>query len=280
VKREEFLKELENLLADIPAEEREEALNYYSSYFEDAGISKESEVIKELGSPKQVAKVIEADLKAGSIDYTYSVKTEKRPEANSDENASRNKAVYGKDNIYSSERIKKDYKSGAHIDTESGADTGYTNTEYSSAGYSNAGYTNSARRNVNSSNSDYSGGGSFLGIIIAILCLPFVFALVMFIFSIAFTIIMILISLVISGGAVAISGVGVFIGGFATLIASLPLGLVLIGVGLIMVTIGVAVTIGLIQLCRFIFPGVFRVVGKIVGEIGNVYSRTFRGKVV
>ena len=49
--REEFLSQLERLLYDIPAQEREEALEYYNGYFDDAGKEKEAEVIQELGSP-------------------------------------------------------------------------------------------------------------------------------------------------------------------------------------------------------------------------------------
>ena len=35
--REEFMAKLKALLGDIPAEEREEALQYYEDYFDDAG---------------------------------------------------------------------------------------------------------------------------------------------------------------------------------------------------------------------------------------------------
>ena len=42
--REEFLSQLERLLYDIPAQEREEALEYYNGYFDDAGKEKEAEV--------------------------------------------------------------------------------------------------------------------------------------------------------------------------------------------------------------------------------------------
>ena len=60
--REEFLSRLERLLYDIPAQEREEALEYYNGYFDDAGKEKEAEVIQELGSPGKVAAIIKADL--------------------------------------------------------------------------------------------------------------------------------------------------------------------------------------------------------------------------
>ena len=69
-----FLSELESYLMDIPKEEREEALAFYTSYFAEAGetgIGKEFEVIKKLGSPKQVADTIKADLGSGGYkEYT------------------------------------------------------------------------------------------------------------------------------------------------------------------------------------------------------------------
>ena len=46
--KEQFLKELEDLLQDIDATEREEALNYYRDYFEDAGSEHEQEIINTL----------------------------------------------------------------------------------------------------------------------------------------------------------------------------------------------------------------------------------------
>lgn len=61
--RNEFMAKLEAQLAGIPKEEREEALQYYRDYFEDAGAEHEMDVIRELGSPEQVAETIKADLK-------------------------------------------------------------------------------------------------------------------------------------------------------------------------------------------------------------------------
>lgn len=60
--RNEFLRRLEVLLSDISKEEREEALQYYRDYFEDAGAEHEADVIRELGSPEKVAETIKADL--------------------------------------------------------------------------------------------------------------------------------------------------------------------------------------------------------------------------
>lgn len=64
--REKFLTELARLLEDIPETERQEALEYYDSYFEDAGPENESKVIQELGgTPDRVAASIRAEFKSG-----------------------------------------------------------------------------------------------------------------------------------------------------------------------------------------------------------------------
>lgn len=59
--KKEFLDELSRELDDLSKEERNSALKYYEDYFDDAGSENESDVIKELGSPKKVAEVIKKE---------------------------------------------------------------------------------------------------------------------------------------------------------------------------------------------------------------------------
>lgn len=49
--RKQFMEQLERLLSDISEAERQEALEYYEGYFDDAGPENEGEVIRELGNP-------------------------------------------------------------------------------------------------------------------------------------------------------------------------------------------------------------------------------------
>ena len=60
--KQEFLNRLEYLLRDIPQSERREAMEYYRSYFEDAGPENEAKIIEELGSPQEVAASIKKNL--------------------------------------------------------------------------------------------------------------------------------------------------------------------------------------------------------------------------
>lgn len=55
----EFLRILEENLKDVPAEERESAVRYYSEYIDDAGGT--DEVFAELGNPAEIANKIKND---------------------------------------------------------------------------------------------------------------------------------------------------------------------------------------------------------------------------
>ena len=73
--KESFLKRLDELLQDIDATEREEALNYYRDYFEDAGVEHEQEIINELESPEKVAQTIKEGL---GVEENHNVETDDR----------------------------------------------------------------------------------------------------------------------------------------------------------------------------------------------------------
>ena len=58
----DFMSQLEKLLQDVSPTEREEALQYYNDYFDDAGAENEKDVIEALGNPARVAENIKRDL--------------------------------------------------------------------------------------------------------------------------------------------------------------------------------------------------------------------------
>ena len=60
--RAEFMRQLESLLQNISQSEREEALQYYNDYFDDAGPNNEQDVIDALGNPAKVAESIKRDI--------------------------------------------------------------------------------------------------------------------------------------------------------------------------------------------------------------------------
>ena len=79
--RTEFMSELEALLQDISVDERQEAMQYYTDYFDDAGEGNEAYIITELGSPAKVAATIKAGLRGtddGSSQYSETGYTDTR----------------------------------------------------------------------------------------------------------------------------------------------------------------------------------------------------------
>ncbi len=63
--RQEFLSQLAQLLEGIPEAERKEALDYYNSYFDDAGPENEAFVIQELGGdPQKAAASLKAEFRS------------------------------------------------------------------------------------------------------------------------------------------------------------------------------------------------------------------------
>lgn len=61
------MKELAYLLQDVTEDEKQDAIQYYSDYFDEAGPEKEGEILKELQSPERVAALIRAEL-AGHLE--------------------------------------------------------------------------------------------------------------------------------------------------------------------------------------------------------------------
>ena len=66
----EYMTKLASLLQDIPEEERKDAMKYYNDYFDEAGEENEEQVIREFGTPEEVAENIKADLKGKTEDVS------------------------------------------------------------------------------------------------------------------------------------------------------------------------------------------------------------------
>lgn len=67
MRKKEFIDQLEYLLQDIPDQEREEAIDYYRDYLEEAGPENEEKALEEFGSPERVAAIIRAEI-AGNLE--------------------------------------------------------------------------------------------------------------------------------------------------------------------------------------------------------------------
>ena len=65
--RQEFLRALEQDLADVSAEERAEAVRFYGEYFDEAGPEREQALLEELGDAHRVANIIRANMGVAGI---------------------------------------------------------------------------------------------------------------------------------------------------------------------------------------------------------------------
>ena len=93
----EFLGDLSRLIADLPQEEVEQAMEYYEDYFADAGPEKEQEIIRDFISPAYIAEQLrEASLQRQRAAAQASVQEEERLAA-----AARAQAAAGKPPVYS-----------------------------------------------------------------------------------------------------------------------------------------------------------------------------------
>lgn len=249
----EFMKQLESLLLDIPLEERVEALQYYSDYFEDAGEDHEEEIIIELGSPERIVSIIKADLNANSSDRENSgCFTEKGYE----------------DTLYQEDRFEI-----VGTSTESGEDK--TKRTYYSNHTEQRNNNGQERNNNNETGSFNAGNGeehksnntSNKGLIV-ILCiiggfiaLPVLLPLTLSIIGIAIGLLAALFGLIFGLGLAGIvmigAGVVLFITGLIKI--AIPFaGIALCGGGLLIFGIGMLFTLFTGFLCRTVVPAVIR----------------------
>lgn len=93
----EFLGDLSRLIADLPQEEIEQAMEYYEDYFADAGPEKEQEIIRDFISPAYIAEQLrEASLQRQKAAAQASVQEEEKQAA-----AARVQAAASKPPVYS-----------------------------------------------------------------------------------------------------------------------------------------------------------------------------------
>ena len=214
--RGEFIERLRQLLQDVPPTEREEAIQYYTDYFDDAGEENEAGVIASLGSPEELAKVIKAGLndggaageftESGFAGYGTRVKAEVAAPGSMAQPESEEKKTEGTDDAHTS-----------HNGQESTA-------------------SKPEKRKL-------SGGIIALIVIAVILTFPLWIGIVAGLFGIAVGLLGglfgILVGVLACGIALIVAGAVVFSVGIATL-GTLPLGgLCLIGVSFLIIAVGI-----------------------------------------
>lgn len=219
----EFMNELRALLLDVPAEEREEALQYYNDYFDDAGVENEESIIKELGSPMRVAQTIKAGL-GGSEDSAD---------------------TYGeyRETGYSDIRFEQNETPARR--------EGYRSTGYSGSGQNADGkpWTSKTVKVI-------------LIILIILIGVPVVIpaagGILAGIFGVLIAVVAVVFAVLIAGAAVAVSGLAIGIVGIAQMFHSVPLGFGMLGGGCLLFALGVVMAAFTWWLGMKIVPPLFR----------------------
>ncbi|HBA64116.1 MAG TPA: hypothetical protein DCZ20_09700 [Lachnospiraceae bacterium] len=236
--RGEFMRQLEMLLQDISPEERQEALQYYRDYLDEAGEEQEAQVLSELGSPEKVAATIQAGLR-GQDEESGEYRETGYADTRFEEKDS--------PQIRGCQRRQRSTYKGSYTYDEKRTYDGST------------GYHPDYQKN--------SKKGSAVPKILLILAIIFIglpillplgAAVLIIIFALLLGFAALVLGLAVGCVAVAVSGVVLFICGLVKLTASLPVGFMLMGGGLILGVLGVIGTVVFVKVCMLVVPAVIR----------------------
>lgn len=234
----DFMRKLEDLLSDIPFEERNEALKYYNDYFDDAGVNNEDNIISELGSPERIAGIIKADLHSeGDNSQSRGFFTEKGYE----------------DTVY--EETK--YEVVKPSERKQEKSTNYTSTGSASTG--SAGNNSNTSNNTNTTSTN----NNKLAIII-LLCLfaipvgiPLLITFVSIVFSIIVTVFALLFGFGIAGIVMVPVGIAITIFGIVNI--GIPfMGLLNCGAGLLVLGLGILFVMLSVWLSKTLLPAIIK----------------------
>lgn len=258
---EEFMRELNSLLVGVPAEEREEALQYYSDYFADAGKENEEQVLKELGGPGKVAALIKAGLKGGMDSGEFT------------EHGYMDEQFVKKDDLARREPKEEKKEQNQYQYSYGSYAYGGANESYGSGGaYNNGGnvYSNGMGSGMqgNTSNGEKRDPWTSRGLKILLVVLIVIFAFPVIVpvaiavaataFGLVCAVFGIFLALVICAGAIMITGFAIALSGLDKLFISPPVAFLAMGFGLVIFVIGLVAVVAAVRLCMIIFPALFR----------------------
>ena len=268
-----FLDELHRLLSDLPPEERNQAIKYYEDYFEDAGPENEQAILKELGSPQELANQIKATTQ-DDIEYGQGSSFH-RSAAYPEFYAQKEQSDSQNENNSAFKQTKNGFQQG-HQQAGNGfnnngyrqTDNGFNNNSYQQAG--NGFSSNNYQQAATGYNSHYQQQSArkavwivlfaLLAITIGLPCLSVLFGILLTIFSVIISIVLALFG---TGGGLMIGGIASFFGSFfMTTTSGIGAILFAMGIGLVLFAIGVLILwVGVLFCIRFL-PALFQATWK------------------
>lgn len=235
----EFLGRLGELLSDLSAGEREEALLYYEEYFADAGEENEAEVLASLGSPEQVAEQIKEGL--------------------------------GK----SQEGLFTENGYRASVENENPPDLGGRQKGRERYGSNrNAGRAEAGKKEKNK----MSGATIAVIVILAILASPMILGLGAGLLGITIGILAVILAVVLVAGLLVISflivGISLLVSGFGMLLVKPFAGILFLGLGCLMIAVFLLFLAVLVMIFGKFFPWLI----KEVESFGKYLKRKWNGR--
>ena len=256
-----FLDELHRLLSDLPPDERNQAIKYYEDYFEDAGPENEQAILKELGSPQELANQIKATTQ-DDIEYGQGSSFH-RSAAYPEFYAQKEQSDSQNENNSAFKQTKDGFQQG-HQQAGNGFNNngyrqtgnGFNNNNYQQAatGYNSHYQQQSARKAV------WIVLFALLAITIGLPCLSVLFGILLTIFSVIISIVLALFG---TGGGLMIGGIASFFGSFfMTTTSGIGAILFAMGIGLVLFAIGALILwVGVLFCIRFL-PALFQATWK------------------
>ena len=270
-----FLDELHRLLSDLPPEERNQAIKYYEDYFEDAGPENEQAILKELGSPQELANQIKAttqdDIEYGqgssfhrSAAYPEFYAQKEQSDSQNENNSAFKQTKDGFQQGH--QQAGNGFNNNGYRQTDNAfnnnnnnyqqADNGFSSNNYQQAttGYNSHYQQQSARKAV------WIVLFALLAITIGLPCLSVLFGILLTIFSVIISIVLALFG---TGGGLMIGGIASFFGSFfMTTTSGIGAILFAMGIGLVLFAIGALILwVGVLFCIRFL-PALFQATWK------------------
>jgi len=251
--KETYLQDLRKALKILPQYDRDEAVEFYEEYFEEAGVENEAKVIEELGEPKVLAKKILVDVvdkKYEEITGTQSaIKSVGTPETVPEMAAGAAAvpaAAYGTEST---------------IGSQAPAYQGTVDGQQVQGG---ASQPQEQKERAPEKTSSFKTLWIVLAAIFALPLSPVVFALfivamvlILVVYIVLVTFIITTFSFIIAGGVMAVLGA-------IALFLKPVIGMCVLGTGLVLFGLGVFGTIGTVALFRLTSTGLSRLFGRIV----------------
>ena len=251
--RAEFMRRLAELLADVSPAEREEAIQYYNDYFDDAGVENEQSVIASLGSPEQLAKTIKAGLFDGGNVGEFT-----------------EKGFSGYEQRQSNEILNPNQLNNGNEQEQNAQGAQSTQQQWQANNAYNA-YAEQPQSGKKQEKQPMSGGTIALIVLLCILASPFLLGIgggaLGIIIGILGALFGIVVGFGVAGAALMIAGVCMFVYG-VTLLFGAPLGgLCVIGAAMICIAIGLVFIWIVVILCAALIPAVIKGIVKIFERI-------------